>query len=302
MAIQSLKGQRVDASGFLLHLREFAKVMNVSLKEVIRDQAGKFCKEMLKVTPPYASGKKGGFRDGDKLDAKKHGQENVYNSVLKILRPLEKASLNEIADSNSQEVFKLWAEQHGSTKRPKLSRWVGFRQKYATGKTIGFIRSGDMAAIEQAHFSAREDGGHGGLKAQWGAKTAPPMFLVEKQSDLERYIKLRSQSVGKLKSVWFFSAQGISAKENFPSWTQHPGLRSLAISKVDLDNPNLPSVTVGHLNGRKGMPHSMEHLYDVTLNYRAFAMRSQMANKLNKEKKSLWEISSLKMRAYFTQK
>jgi len=302
MAIKTNTNVKVDASAFLLHLKQFALVMGRDLGSVIKDQASKFCRDMVNYTPPFPEGSQGTPKDGDTLRAKRHGEDNIRNSVFKILRPIKYATAEEVADTHKENVFRLWAGGHGSTHRPKLTRWIKFQGKYSRGNDIKFIGAGDTVAIEQAHFKARDDAGHGRLKSYWRMKATPPMALVEKESDLLKYIKLRSQSVGRLKSTWYFASQKIGGTEKFPAWVTKAGAEIDAIAINQIDTPNLPSVTVGHKKGKKGMAQASERFIEISRNYRAYAMRNQMAYKLNKDKKTLWDISSIKMQAYFTHK
>lgn len=290
----------MDARAFLLHLREFAHVMGRSLGDVIQDQAGKFCRDMINYTPPYPAGQKGTPKNGDTLAAKAHGVDNITRSVFKILRPIDRAKANQVADTHNVDAFRLWAENHGSKKRPHLLKWKQFQPKFSRGNDIAFIRAGDLDTIERLHYKARDDGGHGRLKSFYRMKGSPPLALVEREDDLKKYIKQRALSVGKLKSTWYFAAQKIGSKEKFPAWVQNAGGTSDAIGVNQLDTPNLPSVTVGHRKGRRGMAKAAENFIEISRNYRAYAMRVQMAAKVNKEGNSVWQSTSLKMKAYFT--
>ena len=275
--------------------------MGRSIGEVCQDQAAKFCRDMINYTPPFPEGSKGKPGRGDTLAAKRHGIDNITASVFKILRPIEYAKPEEIADTHNVEVFKIWTKSHGERKRPHLLRWRQFEPKFSRGNQIGLIKAGDLDAIERAHFKARDDGGHGRLKSFYRMKKTPPVALVERESDLLKYIKQRSQSVGKLKSTWFFAAEKAgSSKEKFPEWVKHAGAISDAIGVNEINTPDLPSVTVGHRKGRRGMAKAAENFIEISRNYRAYAMRAQMAARVNDKGRAIWADTSLKMKAYFT--
>jgi len=281
--IQVRRGVTVDPAGFLAHIADFCKIMGRGMGPVLLDQSGKFCSDMIKFTRPF-TGKSPG--NGDTGAAKKKGIENITASVYKIFAPIEKATAYQIADLNDYGVFKLWNRRAG-TKSGRSMKWTQFQPKFARGNSYGFIPAGGLSTIGQVHTQAREDGGHGPLKSMY-RNMKGPIFIVAKESDLKKYIKQKTASVGRLKSAYAFAAAQIGSKESFKDWTRNPLGAKYAIGINQVNDLNKPSVTVGNSIGLKGMRGGLENYIQIAINARAYAMRVQMAQELNKRKLSVW--------------
>ena len=277
------RGVSVDPAGFLAHLDDFCKVMGRGMGPVLLDQSGKFCLDMIKFTRPF-TGKSPG--NGDSVAAKKRGIENIRSSVYKIFSPIDKATANQVADLNDYEVFKLWNRRAG-TKAGRTLKWKQFQPRFARGKTYGFIPSGGISTIAKVHTDAREDAGHGPLKAVY-RNMKGPIFIVAKESDLKSYIKQKAASVGRLKSAYAFAATRIGSRETFRDWTRNPLGEKYAIGINQVNALNKPSVTVGNSIGLKGMRGGLENYIQIAINARAYAMRVQMAQELKKRKQTVW--------------
>jgi len=281
MAIKVAKGVEVDDAAFLAHLHDFSLVMGRSMGEVIRQQAGLFCKDMVKYTRPFTSPSQGATGA-----SKKVGIKNVNDSLYTIFRPLKTATKGQVASLGSPAVFKLWNRRNG-TEATKKMRWEPFQARYGNGKKVEFIGAGDMGKMKSMHTSLRLDNGRGGLKPS-ARKSKEPFAIVEKESDLKRYIKEKQKQVGFLKSAYYFAALRIGAKETFPSWAQIAGATVNAIADDATGVPMKPSVTVGNLIGNK---LNNESNLRMALNHRAYAMRVVMAAELKKQGKTLWDAT-----------
>lgn len=281
MAIKVAKGVEVDAAAFLAHLHDFSLVMGKSMGEVIREQAGLFCKDMVKYTRPFTSPSQGATGA-----SKKVGIKNVNDSLYTIFRPINRATKEQVASLGSPAVFKLWNRRHG-TESTKKMRWEPFQARYGNGKKAEFIGAGDVGKMKSMHTSLRLDNGRGGLKPS-ARKSKEPFAIVEKESDLKRYIREKQKQVGFLKSAYSFAANRIGAKETFPAWAQIAGASVNAIASDQTSVPKMPSITVGNLIGNKLNNQSNLRL---ALNHRAFAMRVRMAAELKKQGKTLWEAT-----------
>lgn len=281
MAIKVAKGVEVDDAAFLAHLHDFSLVMGRSMGEVIRQQAGLFCKDMVKYTRPFTSPSQGATGA-----SKKVGLKNVNDSLYTIFRPLKTATKGQVASLGSPAVFKLWNRRNG-TEATKKMRWEPFAARYGNGKKVEFIGAGDMGKMKSMHTSLRLDNGRGGLKPS-ARKSKEPFAIIEKESDLKRYIKEKQKQVGFLKSAYYFAALRIGAKETFPGWAQIAGASVNAIADDATGVPMQPSVTVGNLIGNK---LNNESNLRMALNHRAYAMRVVMAAELKKQGKTLWDAT-----------
>lgn len=281
MAIKVAKGVEVDDAAFLAHLHDFSLVMGKSMGEVVREQAGLFCKDMVKYTRPFTSPSQGATGA-----SKKVGLKNVNDSLYTIFRPLKTATKEQVASLGSPAVFKLWNRRNG-TESTKKMRWETFSARYGNGKKAEFIGAGDMGRMKSMHTSLRLDNGRGGLKPS-ARKSKEPFAIIEKESDLKRYIREKQKQVGFLKSAYYFAALRIGAKETFPGWAQIAGASVNAIADDKTATPKMPAVTVGNLIGNK---LNNESNLRLALNHRAFAMRVRMAAELKKQGKTLWEAT-----------
>jgi hypothetical protein len=61
-----------------------------------------------------------------------------------------------------------------------------------------------------------------------------------------------------------------------------------AIGINQVNDLNKPSVTVGNAIGLKGMRGGLDNYIQIAINTRAYAMRVQMAQELNKRKLTVW--------------
>ena len=281
MAITVAKGVTVDDSAFIKHLESYSKVMGKSMGEVAKQQAGLFCKDMINYSRPF-DGKSIGT--GSNSGAKAHGESNVEKSIRKIFQPIERATKEQIADINRYDVFKLWDKRNGGTAKKRI-RWKQFQPQFNDGKKYTFIESGDLGAMSDLHNNLRIDDGRGSLKT-YAAKSKSPFAIVAKDSDIQKYIKQKQKDVGYLKSAYWFASQSIGANITAPSWVKKSEASRNAISIKEGQGTPAPSFTVGNLIGRRAGNSAFVR---AAINHRAYAMRTVMAAKLNKDKTKLWE-------------
>ena len=280
MAISANKGVTVDDSAFLAHLRDYSKVLGLSMAETIREQAGLFCVDMIGYTRPFTSP-----GEGMSSTSQDKGFENVKKSVYHIFQPVEKATSGQIAAIGRYDVFKMWEKRSGGgAAKGRKVRWTQFQKTHAGGKAPVFIEAGDQATIGRIHTSLRQDNGRGSLKPS-ASHSKEPFAIVAKDKDIQSYIKKKQKDIGILKSAYYFAADKIRAKTTSPAWVKNPEGAGNAIGEDRTNVPNLPEVTVGNTKGGKGTFNS---LIRTAINYRAYAMRIKMAARLNKEKIPLW--------------
>ena len=283
MAISANKGVEVDSSGLSAHLKDYIAVMGKSMSEVIRRQAALFCQDMIAYSRPFSGTTPG---DGNTLPAKAHGAENVRKSIFKIFRPIERATLSQIADIGSYDVFKMWSKRKGQTiqGKGKQIRWQRFQEKFAKGDTYAFIGPGEIGTMEKIHTNLRIDGGRGSLNSE-ARRSKQPFAIVAKESDIDSYVRKKQKDVGFLKSAYWIAATQLGENIKAPAWVKHAEAASNAISIKLLSNPAAPAFVVGN---KIGMRAGNSNFVQVAINHRAYAMRVEMAAKLKKEKIPLW--------------
>jgi hypothetical protein len=280
------KDIEVDDSVLLAHLYDYAQVMGKDLGEVVRQQAGLFCQDMVAYSRPFDGNKPG---TGAGLAAKRHGEDSLRRSVFHIFRAIDQATSSQIADVGSYDVFKMWTKRKGESVqgKKKQARWVNFQKTYAKGNTYAFVPAGGLSEIGAIHKSHRIDDGHGGLTSA-ARNRKEPFAIVAKESDLEKYIRKEKESVGRLKSAYFFAARAIKRDIKAPAWAQNNGGAPFAFGKDDISKPMQPEATVGNLIGARGGNRAFVQL---ALKHRTFAMRNAMAQELKKKKLSLWDAT-----------
>lgn len=294
MPIRVARNVEVDDAGFLAHLRDFSKVMGKSMGEVIKQQAALFCRDMVDYTPPFQGEKKGTPGSGGTADAKRQGQMNVENQIRTIFRPLSAASPSTIAGLGREDVFKKWrkasADDHkyATSAGGKFIPWKTFQARFG-GNAYGsatFIPAGGSAQMKTFHDANRVDSGRGWLKAS--AKKGNVVAFVEKESDIKAYVRQKQKSVAKLKAPYMSAGQKAATSVRFPAWVNHPEMDAKAINQDNTNVPLQPSYTIGNSIGNK---LGSERFLALVRNKRAFAMRSVMAAKMNKEKLTLWDAT-----------
>lgn len=276
------KGVKVDASALQAHLIDFSKVMGKSLGQVVKEQAGLFCKDMISYTRPFAS-KQGG--DGATSTAKQVGVSNVTKSVFKVFQPLQNATPADIANIGSYDVFKMWEKRvSDATAKGRKSRWTQFQAKFRDGSRAPAFLDGSKESMGKLHDSLRQDGGKGPLFG-YAAKAKRPFAFVAKESDIASYARQKAKDVGTLKSAYWFAAQRIAENIVVPAWAKQAGGASNAIADNKANQPMKPEVTVGNTIGNK---LGNQRFTQAALNHRAFAMRNAMVQELKKKKIPLW--------------
>jgi hypothetical protein len=295
MAIRVSRDVEVDDAGFLAHLHDFAKVMGKSMGEVIKQQAALFCRDMVNYTPPFEGSAKGKPGSGGSGEAKKQGQMNVENQIKTIFRPLSWANPSIIAGLGREDIFKKWRKASGeennyaTTAGKKFIPWKTFQARFG-GNAYGsanFIPAGDLSAMQTFHNANRVDNGKGWLTAK--AKKGGVIAFVEKPNDIKAYVRQKQKSVAKLKAPYMAAGQKASDKVRFPAWVNHPEMDGEAINEDATNTPLQPSYTIGNRIGNKV---DSARFLALVRNKRAFAMRSVMAAKMNKDGQTLWEATA----------
>ena len=286
MAVTATKGVQVDVSELTAHLHDFSKVLGVKLGEVVREQSGLFCMDLVRYTRPFNSPGK-----GLDSDAKKKGMENVQKAIFKVFQPIAHATKEQVSAIGRYDVFKMWTKVNGEQTigNSRKMRWESFQKKYPGRSSVKFIEGGDMSAMEKLHKSLRRYQGKGGLQPY--VKNAKSAFaIVPKEKDIERYIKKKWADVGSMKSGYWFASQKIRARDvTAPAWIKHAEGAQYAIGIPETYKPMMPTVTVGNTVGARAMPSG---LLKSAISYRMYAMRAKMAAELNKQKTSIWAATS----------
>jgi len=288
MAIASRRNQDVDTAGLQAHLKDFIKIMGKEMGPTVKEQAGLFCKDMIGFTRPFATSSAGGT--GGSREARNHGRKNIEFSVRKVFAPLDYATTQEVAAINRFDVFKLWSKRNGgagpSTHKIK---WTQFQKTYGNGgKSVPYFEQGDLSGMKQYINGLRTDGGRGSLR-NFAKREKGHFAIVQSEKDIERFIRMKDDNVGILKSAYWFASLQIGAKITAPAWAKDLQGQQNAIAKDDTQKEAAPEVTVGNTIGNK---LGNERWTRLAIKSRAQKMRLQMAAVMNKKKIPLWEASS----------
>lgn len=278
------KGVTIDASALNAHLRDYSIVLGKNIGEVVRQQAGLFCEDMVKYSRPFSGQSPG---SGNTSGAKDTGMDNVKYSIRKIFRPVELATKEQIASLGRYDVFKLWNKRKGESLKGKgaMAKWTAFQARYGKGGSYAFIEPGNLGEMGTIHRGLRTDNGRGPLSSM-ARRSKQPFAIVSKDRDIERYIRQVQKDVGTLKSAYWFAANRIKAgKVRMPAWVKHPEGEGNAIGIDEIAKPMLPAATVGNTIGAKA---GNDRFVKLAISHRGYAMRVAMAAELNKKKIPLW--------------
>lgn len=283
-SVSPRKGIDIDDSNLMGHLHDYALVLGKSLGEVVREQAGLFCMDLVAFTHPFKSP-----GQGMTSEAKKKGLANVEKSVFKIFAPIDKATSSQIAAIGRYDVFKLWAKSNTTDKKDRGPKaWQSFQSRHSGGRQIPYLDA-DSSQMRKIHFKNRRFNGKGGLQP-YAIRAKTPFAFVKNEKVIKTYVREHQKFVGSFKSAYWFAAQKIRAKEvRAPAWIRHQRGNKFAIGIDQIQQPKKPEATVGSIIGKRAMPVG---LVRRAISKRAYAMRFVMARELNKRKMSLWEATA----------
>ncbi|CAB5217868.1 hypothetical protein UFOVP201_27 [uncultured Caudovirales phage] len=289
MAISAAQNVKVDASGLLGHLKDYSNMLGKSMSEVIKEQSGKFCEDMIRYTRPFGKSKKS--NSGALPEMKKKVAGELYH----IFKPLESARLDEIVSIGNFDLYKKWVRKlrdkglRAGPNDPKITLFQRWTYDLDHVKPLGgyrsaFVPSGDASQLEQIHKKSRIDGGRGPM-TNFAVKSKQAFAIVENKSTLKSYVKKKQDQIGVLKSPYWFAAQKIRQSIDAPAWAKHSeGLKN-AIAIENLTDKAKPEITVGNLIGNKlGNSANVR----AAINHRAYAMRRQMAEHMKSKGSAIW--------------
>jgi hypothetical protein len=289
---------KVDSSELRKHLAIWSHVMGKTAEETVRTQAGLLCQDMLSYTLPI-SGQPGGRR-GEGLDAREVGERSMEADIDRIFKPLEDASFSAIADQGEYGVFAEWvaAKEKAGKEIPKyVSKGVGgyvnavkvwdrFRTTYA-GKRVGKVGvfstfQGD--GIEEAHQRIR-----GGTNVDDYSKNVKArnttFFVGDYDKNIKSYKSKMKEHVGRLKAGWLEAGLSIGRHMRAPAWiSRHVG-QGTGIYIDQTSNKQTPTIIIGNSIHGKMTQSPGKDLWKTAVNYRAYAMRNDIAKRLERATK-----------------
>lgn len=285
---------KVDATQFRHTLKVFSAVMGRSFGRVVKDQAAKLASDMLNYTVPVEGG--GGKDDtgkgrGTSKVAREIGMATLNASIDHIFKPLHKASYEEIASQPSYAVFAAWVndrwthQKKAGLKRENLNPegWAAFQSAHAGGSG----RRADFSAVNQGEgvirqIHVQQRGGTDKPNYNSAVKRRTKSFFVDDwERKIPAYKKEAEKRVGRLKAGWAEACRALGRQPKSARWIdQNQSGTGYAIDNSS--DTTKPSVTIAnriHFLMGTGAGTTLWH---YAYHYRAFAMRSDIAAKLNK--------------------
>lgn len=288
-------GIKVDTAGLQSHLSVWSAAMKKSSADAVKEQAGLLCQDLLSYTLPV-DGQPGGRR-GESLGARDVGVASMNRDIDRIFKPLESASYADIGAANDYGIFAEYvaARRKAGMAVPQYvakafdgyfdatKAWMRFRSAYGygegrkSGKAHFDTVHGDN--LDSAHINAR-----GGTNVDDYAKKVKAnkdvYFVGDRDSKVRRYKETMKSHVGRMKSAWLMVGWKLGRKMRAPAWiAAHVGAGD-DILEDRTSNTATPSVIIGNRIQGKMTKSPGKDLWKTAVNYRAYAMRVDIYQRL----------------------
>jgi len=298
--IKVKKGVVVNLQQFRQTLGAYCMVMGGNAAKLLQRQAKLFCEDMQDYTFPTSPD--GSFgQDGRSRSAQRNGTDRVRSQIEGIFMPLAYVGAGAILKHNSESIFAAWIGAKKKIPDPKIPDWLLNGSLYgpAKGKSLWTRFSEWEYAKKQSGVSSRIDlstyykgdikGIHertrGGNKVSTyfekmkdASESGKLSVIGDTGTEILAYSKRVERRVGELKSAWYAAGNTLG---RFKSAAWIKGNQwGTGILINQLSNSTLPSVTVG--NSKQGLHTASIDWYKYAVNYRAYAMRVEMYNRLVK--------------------
>jgi len=238
---------KVDCSGMLDAMGDFAKLTRKDMQVEMRAQAGMLIGHVIALTPPGGGkGQAMSIQGGVNISAKQHGEKSIAADIARIF-PTTKASEAEVRGwiKNGVKV------SIGSNKRAVLVKDIAF----------------SIAKMKQVHQLARNPRS-GRVTVAGGDNCAFTTSALLKQ-----YTKIEQAKAGKLAAGWLAAADELrTSKRYMPAWITRQGRRPGGVEVMERD-----AGTVIHMhNDQTWFPGDMTVRVQFALDRREKGIRKAM--------------------------
>jgi len=288
---------KVDATGLSKVMVAYAAVIGRAMGEVVRQQAGLLCQDMLDYTLPFDGRPTNDGGIGKAALA--FGEKHLDHDIDSIFRPLYKATYGDIAGQSSPSVFAAWTEEkkrHNESLPWFLKKsyaggvgdWIKFQDDYK-GKGRTRKKSADFTGayssdsfIKTTFVSTR--GGTSVPNYSKNVKKSDKVYFVgEFDAKMKNLKRTQEKKVGRLKSGWYEAGLMLGRKMKAGNWiTQNASGNGILLDKSR--NTSSPEVTVGNKIQMLMNQEPAASLWQVARNRRAYAMRNHILQKLKRQK------------------
>lgn len=289
---------KIDASGLSRHMMAYAAVMGKAMSDVVRQQSGLLCQDMLDYTLPFDG--RPSKDAGIGKTAQAFGQRHLEGDIDRIFRPLYKATYGDIANQQSPSVFAAWVAEKKSHNESLpwflksyagggYGDWVTFQEKYQ-GKGRTRKKQADFSGayssdsfIKTTFVQTR--GGDSVPNYSKNIKKSNKVFFVgEFDAKMKNLKRTQDKKVGRLKSGWYEAGLILGRKMKAGNWiTQNASGNGIVIDESN--NLKSPAITVGNKIQLLMNQEPASSLWKVAVNYRGFSMRNQILYKLKRQRR-----------------
>lgn len=232
----------VDFTEFNHTFQEYAKYMEKELPDVVRQQTGLLAHMLMQLTPPMLAG--GG--QGLTKDARLGGERRVETDIRKVFRPIREMNiLHQIADGDMDDLEYKKRQIARHIKNDRLRELVlAFRATELKKRQLRNYLQRQIALAEKPNvvdLASRDL--HDASKRSGRVPDGVKPIYVRNPKTIDKYIKERQRSVGRLKAGWYFAANKIKVSKYTPVWVTRQ-LASLGTGEDKTQNTFNPQMVL----------------------------------------------------------
>lgn len=207
----------VDFTEFNHTFQEYAKYMDKALPDVVRQQTGLLAHMLMQLTPPMLLG--GG--QGLTKEARLGGERRVDTDIRKVFRPIrEMHILHQIADGDMDDLEYKKRQIARHVRNDRLRELIlAFKATELKKRQLKNYLQKQISLAEKPHvvdLASRDL--HDAAKRNGKVADGVKPIYVRNYKTVDKYIKERQRSVGRLKAGWFFAAKKIKVSKYTPVW------------------------------------------------------------------------------------
>jgi hypothetical protein len=288
---------KVDASMFSKHMVAWSAVMVKTMGQVVREQSGLFCQDMLDYTLPFDG--RPTTDGGLGKAAQAFGERHLDNDIDSIFRPLYKATYGDIAGQSSPSVFAAWTEEkkrHNESLPWFLKKsyagsvgdWIKFQEDYkgkgrTRKKTADFTGAYSSDSFIKTTFVNTRGGTSVPNYGKNVKKSDKVYFVGEFDAKMKNLKRTQHNKIGRLKSGWYEAGLMLGRKMKAGNWIKQNSSGNGILLDKSRGNDK-PEVTVGNKIQMLMNQEPATSLWKVALNRRAYSMRNQILQKLKRQR------------------
>ena len=292
------KGVVTNLQQFRQTLGAYCMVMGGVAAKLLQKQAKLFCEDMQDYTFPTSPD--GSFgQDGRSRSAHNVGTNRVRSQIEGIFIPLAYVGAGAILKYGSESIFTAWLGAKKKIPEPKIPNWLLQGSPYGKGKSLwakfqdweyaqkqsGVSNKIDLSTYYKGDLRGVHEKARGGNKVNTyfasmkaRGQSGPISVVGDTGTEILAYSKRVERRVGELKSAWYSAGHQLGSFKSASWITGNQWGTGILLNQ--LNNPTLPSVTVG--NSKQGLHKASQAWFKYAIYYRSYSMRVEMYNILVK--------------------